>query len=437
VIVSDGGLPHSGLPALPSQVRYVPIGTSQNNLAISALALRPTQIGPELFARVSNYDNVDHRVLLSIYSNDTLFDAKQLDVPAGKSADFTLEDLPNTSTIYKAHISDPEKFNSDLDVLALDDTAFAIYQSASARRVLLVSGGNLFLEQLLASLPGLQPFRALPAEDGTLQIPNDPFDLYIFDGPLPAKIPEGNILFVNPSSNSFFEVGPTSNEISNIKVNEDPLTRFVDWRNVHILQAQTVQHPIWANVLIESDAGPLVFAGQSEGRRIAAVTFDLRQSDLPLQVAYPILFSNLIDYLAPPSAIDTTRSLSPGEVLSILPPLDVERTVIASPSNQAYPLAQGQTTFTQTFELGYYAANFLSKESSRVEYFAVNIFEEAESNIQPRDSLMIGSESIEPTASQNVGLRELWKWLAILAILILMIEWQVYHRKTLPLHRPV
>jgi len=437
VIVSDGGLPQSGLPAIPSEVRYVPIGNSQNNLAISALALRPTQKGPELFARVSNYDDENHRVLLSIYSNDRLIDAKQLDVPPGKSADFTLEDLPNTSSIYKAHISDPEQFNAKLDSLTVDDTGFAIYQSASARRVLLVSNGNLFLEQLLASLPGLQPFRALPAEDGTLQIPNDPFDLYIFDGTLPAELPAGNLLFVNPSSNSFFEAGPTSKEITNVKVNEDPLTQFVDWENVHILQAQTVQRPAWANVLIESDAGPLVFAGETDGHRIAAVAFDLRQSDLPLQVAYPILFSNLIDYLTPPSAIDTSHSLSPGEVLSIFPPLDVERIVITSPSNHAYTLEQGQSTFTQTYELGYYAANFLSRDTSRVEYFAVNLFEEDESNIQPRDSLQIGLESIEPTASQQIGLHELWKWLAALALLILMIEWQFYHRKTLPLRQPV
>ena len=43
VIISDGGLPPA-LPALPGKVRYLPVGESDHNLAISALSLR--QITP-------------------------------------------------------------------------------------------------------------------------------------------------------------------------------------------------------------------------------------------------------------------------------------------------------------------------------------------------------------------------------------------------------
>jgi hypothetical protein len=161
-----------------------------------------------------------------------------------------------------------------------------------------------------------------------------------------------------------------------------------------------VQTPPWASTLIESDSGPLVFAGETKGQRIAALMFDLRQSDLPLQIAYPILFSNLINYLAPPSAFDATQSLQPGEILSILPQTDVEQIVIASPSNTAFTLAADQTTFSQTHELGFYAVNFLSQDSTRVEYFAVNLFDENESNIQPHDSIR-GSEAVTPTVSQQ------------------------------------
>lgn len=438
VIVSDGGLPEKGLPALAGDVRYVPVGESQDNLAISALALRPAQQGPQLFAEASNYTETDRDVLLSIYFNEELIDARQLSLRAKSSESFTLDNLSNTSGIYKARLSDPEQTNKPLDALTLDDQAFAIYQSSNARRVLLVSSGNLFLEQLLASLPGIQPFRALPAADGTLQIPNDPFDLYIFDGILPRELPSADLLFVNPpiGSNPFFEVGASYGEIQNVQVKEDELTRFVDWTNVHILQAKTVQTPPWASTLIESDSGPLVFAGETKGQRIAALMFDLRQSDLPLQIAYPILFSNLINYLAPPSAFDATQSLRPGEVLSILPQTDVEKVLIASPSNTAFTLATNQTTFAQTHELGFYAVNFLAKDSTRVEYFAVNLFDENESNIQPRDSIQVGSQAVTPTVSRQLGQRELWTWLAALALLILMIEWQAYHRRQLTVRLP-
>jgi hypothetical protein len=433
VIVSDGGLPESGLPALPGDVSYIPIGESQNNIALSALALRMAQTSPQLFAEITNYDSVDRNILLSIYFNNELIDARQLSVKANSSGSLTLDNLPNISGIYKATISNPEDNSpNSLDSLSLDNTAFAVFQAASARRVLLVSKGNLFLEQLLASLPGIQPFRALPAEDGTIQIPNDPFNLYIFDGIIPAELPKADLLLVNPPSNPFFEVGGMYNEIENVQVKEHRLTRFVDWSNVHILEAETVQPPEWAEVLIESDAGPLVFTGETNGQRIAALTFDLRESDLPLQIAYPILFSNLIDYLAPPSAFDSTQSLRPGESLSLQPQTDVERIVIASPSNQAYTLPPNQAAFTQTHELGYYAVNLISADSNTIEYFAVNLFDDKESNIQPRNVVQVGQVAVTPTASQQVGQRELWPWLAALALIVLMIEWQVFHRRQFP-----
>jgi hypothetical protein len=430
VIVSDGGLPESGLPALPSEVRYIPIGKSNDNLAISALALRALKGVPQLFAEVTNTSGADRKVLLSLYLGNELFDARQLDIPANSQKSISLENLPITTAIYKAHISDPAQTNKPLDSLSLDDTAFAIYQSSSARRALLVSQGNLFLEQLLASLPGIQPFRALPAADGSLQIPSEPFDLYIFDGVLPAELPKANLLLINPPANPFFTVGETVKDIKNIQVNDHSLTRYVDWKTVHVLQAKKTTMPSWMNVLIESDSTPLVAAGEKNGQRIAALTFDLRESDLPLQVAYPILFSNLINFLAPPSAFDSSQSLSAGETLALVPPTDAEQIVIASPSDKAYTLAAGQTLFSETNELGYYAVNFISKDSTKVEYFAVNLFDKSESDLHPHEKLQIGSDSVAPAASQQIGLQELWKWLAGFALVILMIEWQVFHRKS-------
>ena len=437
VILSDGGLPESGLPSLPGEVRYVPIGTSGENLTITALALRPATGGPELFAEIRNFGSSERAVLLSFYFRDQLLTARQMDLSAGSSQSLTLDDLPDTPGVYKAQLTDPQP-DTPLDSLAIDDTAYAVYQPSSLRRVLLVSNGNLFLEQLLASLPGIQPFRALPAEDGTLQIPSSPFDLYILDGVIPPELPAGNLLFTNPSSNPLFQVGAPFSEMKNVQVADHELTRYLDWNNIHILQARTVRLPSWADALVSADAGPLVFAGETDGRRIAALTFDLRESDLPLQVAYPILFANLIDYLAPPSAFDATQSLHPGESLSISPPLGVDQVVIATPSNQVFTFNAGASalTFTDTDEPGYYAVNFISKETNTVGYFVVNLFDPAESDIRPRETLQIGQTAVRAATAEKVSLRELWPWLAGLALLLLLIEWQAYHRKRLPLHLP-
>lgn len=433
VIISDGGLPESGLPALPGKIRYVPVGESGANLAITALALRPAGRGTELFAKVQNYGGGSRSVLLSIYFGEDLVLARQFELEADSSKSLTLTDLPSTPGVYRARITHPQE-NENLDSFALDDTAFAVHQASSVRRALLVSEGNLFIEQALASLPGVRPFRALPADDGTLQIPNDPFGLYIFDGLAPAELPPGNLLFINPPDNPLFETGAAFTDMSNTRVNESPLTRYVDWSTVHVLQARTVTLPDWAEALIEAGGKPLVFAGETGGRRIAVLTFDLRESDLPLQVAYPILFSNLINYLLPPSPFDATQSLQPGQSLVISPPPGTERVVVASPSNIAYnlPLSGSALTFTDTNEPGYYAVNFIAGDSSTVEYFAVNLFDPAESDLRPRETIQAGQAEVTANVPDQIGQRELWRWLAGIAFVILLIEWQVYHRKRLP-----
>ncbi|MBI5839066.1 MAG: BatA domain-containing protein [Chloroflexi bacterium] len=434
VIVSDGGLPKTGLPSLPGEVRYVPIGSSDDNVAITALALRRSASSPQLFAEVTNFSGARRVVLISFYKDDELLDARQLDLPAGETQGMTLENLPNASGVYKAQISNSAQGNSPLDSFALDDAAFAVYQSTSARRVLLVSKGNLFLEQLLASLPGIQPFRALPAQNGTLQISSDPFDLYIFDGLILPELPAANLLLVNVPTNELFTVGESFDETGNVTVEDHALTRFVDWSNVHVLQAQKVQTPEWAEMLVNSEPGPLAFAGETGGRRVAALTFDLRESDLPLQVTFPILFSNLINYLIPPNAFDSTQSLHVGEHLEILTQPGVEQVVIASPSNQAFSFTPGENviTFTKTQELGFYAVNFLSKDSNSAAYFAVNLFDPIESDIRPQESIQVGQTAITPVVSEQVGLRELWPWLIGLALVILILEWQMFHHRQLP-----
>ncbi len=420
VIVSDGGLPVEGLPTLPGDARYVPIGASDDNLAISALALR----GGQLFAEVTNYGAAARPALLSLYRGEELLTARQLELGAGESASLSLENLPAAPGIYRARISDPAG-NSALDAFPLDDMAFAVNQDAASRRVLLVSTGNLYLEQLLASLPGIQPFRSLTGE-----IPPDPFDLYLFDGSYPSQTLPGSLLLVTPPPNPLFVVGSAFQPVE-MRVREHPLTRYVDWSNVHILQASSVPLPDWADLLIEADGRPLVFAGETGGRRAAVLTFDLRQSDLPLQVAYPILFSNLINYLVPPAAFDASQALRPGDSLSLVPPPGAERIVVAAPSGKLYTLfpSAASLAFTDTDETGYYAVNFLSKDATRAEYFAVNLFDPSESNIRPAETLQIGQTTLTPAAAEQTGLREFWPWLAGLALLVLLVEWLVYHRR--------
>ncbi|HLF27545.1 MAG TPA: BatA and WFA domain-containing protein [Anaerolineae bacterium] len=431
VVISDGGLPEAGLPPLPGEVRYLPIGQSADNLALAALAVRPTASGAELFASVSNAGDTDRTATIALYRDDEFFSSQLIDIPAGESANVVLTDLPSAPAIYQARLSNPDQPDQPLDALPLDDVAFAVHQPSAERSVLLVSAGNVFLEQLLAALPGLTPYRALPDADGNLQLPSAPFDLYVFDGVIPGELPAADLLLINPPANPLFPVGGVFTETVDAQVADHPLTRFVDWSSVHVLQARQIEQPTWADVLISVEAGPLAFAGETGGRRVAVVAFDLHDSDLPLQVTYPILFSNLINYLAPARAFDAPDGLRPGASLRILPDLSVNQVVIASPAGRTFPLSVSENgvNFTTIDELGVYAVNYLTESDQTADFFAVNLFDPAESDIRPAPAIQIGRGRVSASAAAEVGQRELWPGLAALAIVVLTLEWWVYHRR--------
>jgi hypothetical protein len=90
-----------------------------------------------------------------------------------------------------------------------------------------------------------------------------------------------------------------------------------------------------------------------------------------------------------------------------------------------------------------YAVNYLGIESGqgmpgqglpgqelpRADFFAVNLFNEAESNIRPAGTIQVGRSAIRPAPPAEIGQREFWPWVAALGLLVLMLEWLVYHRR--------
>jgi hypothetical protein len=434
VIFSDGGLPEN-LPPLPGDVRYVPIGSSADNLGFEALSLRPAGKGPQLFARLANYGEADRTAIVSISIGGDLFSAQQLTVPARGSADLTLADLPDEPATYSAALSAPlstpgAEAGAAFDSFALDDTAWAVYQPPTSGRVLVLSPGNIFLEQILTALPGLQPFRASPSAP----LPTDPFDLYVYDSVTETvKLPATELLIVNPISSTLFIVGETftNTKLARVAPN-DPLTQYLDWGGVNILQARRVEVPDWARVLVEAEGGPLVFAGETGGRRVAVITFRLQDSDLPLQLAFPVLMSNLISYLAPAQTFSAPDGLRPGETLLIKPRGGDAAIAIDDPAGERFAAqsTEAGVLFTNTDKLGVYT---VVSNQSLLGSFAVNLFDATESDIRPAATIKVGRADVAATQREEVGQLEIWPWLALAAFALLLLEWWVYQRgATLP-----
>ncbi len=435
IILSDGGLPDD-LPALPAAISYIAIGRSAENVAITALATRALDDVPQLFAAVTNYSDQDADVIISFEVDGELHSAESLSIPAGQSEDLTITDLPDTANVIRAELSAPAEGGLD-DQLALDDVAYAVYTPPATGQLLLVTEGNLFLEQVFAAVPTLEGFRSPPGE-----LPETPFDLVILDGWIPDELPNTNLLIINPPQTSeLFTVAGTFEDTRFRQQADDPILSFVDFEDIAVREAVLVQTPGWAETLVEAEGGPLLLAGTIGSRRVAILTFDLHASDLPLKISYPILMANLLEWFAPARPFDAPEGRQPGETLVIRPQAATTDYRITQPNGEVlnYKVEEEPLTFTSTGQTGVYDVQLLKGPDIQNESaFAVNLFAPVESNITPRETIMIGeAEVTRGEDTERTGEREFWAILAILAIVILLIEWWVYHRGSmLPARSP-
>ncbi len=427
VIISDGALPDA-LPALPGEVRFVGVGGGGDNVAIAALATRDGTAGPQAFLRVVNYGSVDVEPLIEFSADGVLFDARRLLVPAQASADLTLTDLPYDLRVLQARLALD-------DALLIDNIAWAIHAPPVSGQVLLVSEGNLFLERALGALPSVELARLTPDQP----LPAEPYALYVYDGAVTGTLPSGNLWFVGPTASlddGFpIRVGGsfTATSITGV-ASDDPLLRYVDLDNVHVLRARAVEPPPGARVLVESVGGPLLFVAERPEGRLAVLTFDLRDSDLPLQIAFPILTANLADWLLPQGAANFPELVRPGDPFHVPPNPEASEIRVTTPDGVPHSLPVGEQipVFAATDQLGVYLVEQLAESETRLQtdVLAVNLFDEAESNIVPREVVRVGQTEVTAATREEDGRREFWPWLAGVALGVLVIEWWAHQQGT-------
>jgi len=433
ILLSDGGLP-PGLPAVSGEVRYMQVGVTRENRALSALALRDGPRGPQGFVRVANYGVEPVTALVEVYADGALLDAREVPLPGGEERGIPLDDLPYDVRQIEARLGGEGE-----DALSVDDVAWAVRAPGERGTVLLATPGNVYLERALSLLPNVEP--VLVQVTGTItnaQIPTpvDPPALTVYDGVLPDVLPEaGNLFFLAPpASTALFGLSGSVAQPGAPRVaRDDPLMRYVDLDALHVLRAQVVDPPPWARTLIASEGGPLLLAGEVGGRRVAILAFDLHASDLPLQIAFPILISNLMNWLVPARSVDVPPLLQPGDPVLVRPPVGASEVAVTGPTGQrwTYPVeGSAPIPFAETGDPGVYRIAYagLDPAEEREARFAVNLFSELESDIRPRDTIAVGKAPVSGEGTGAVARREWWRWVALGGLLVLLVEWAVHRR---------
>ena len=455
VVVTDANadiLPPGGVGV---EVQVERVGSTDDNQAVAALSALRRSGGAQLdlFVAVANHGDADATRRLEIYADGELADARDLTVPAGQRSEALVTTVPSSTTLLEARL-DGE------DALAVDDRAFAIIPSETTVRALVVGEGNTYLEHALALLPRLELYAV--GESGYEEAIDDaeaadqPYGLVVFDGVVPAAAPDVPALYLDPPEDGPY--GTVSGRIESPVIErtdpDEPLLRFVDLTTVHVGRTRAIELADGVSAIAETSGGrPLIAVGGADGRRLAVIGFALSESDLPLQVAFPLLMSNLVDYLVPPGDGLLPISMRLGETVSV--DVDDRLTTVqlvesGAPGRQPddpggvgidLPVIDGEVTVPAARFVGVRElwANSVLEDGTdvpelggRIGQTAANLFAPDESAVEPGDPSRLvdmGQTDGGETAAEST--RAEWWWpLALAALALLAVEWLLFHRPT-------
>lgn len=453
VVVSSGAFARDeGLPPLKARIKFIKIGQSDANTAITALRLRESGGGPQLFVGLNNYSTNPARVQLQVLVDGKAFDTREVPIGGSDKADVTLTDLPLTARVVDARI---KAVNNTQDFLAADNEAWTIRNAGTPQKVLLVTTGNTFLRTILGKLPNYKLTEIGPNEYENLKNKEN-FNLFVFDSFMPNRLPAGGLFLINPPNSPLLPVSGSINVPRFDRLEQtDPILRYTDLSDVSISKAPKYELPEWAKVVAADSAGtPLIFAGVSDGQRILTIAFDLHDSDLGVKVSWPILLINSLGWLQPQGALDQVTEVNPGEPVSFTVGTQTEQLSVQPPQGGAQILTQnkGLASYTETQFTGIYtvtrrlnipvaapagttteaattpASATTNRANVLTDNFVVNLFSALASNIKPLDDLGLQGTVNQPTNAQVKSEREFWWPIAIAALIILMVEWWIFYR---------
>ena len=494
LVATDAALATDPTGRVAARVKVLPVGRDRKNQAIVALAVKtsPSAVSRSVFVSVANVDLERASRRLELWGDGSLLEVRDVPLEAQARANVIVDDLDRNVRTLEVRLvgSDPAVVAAP-DQLAVDDRAWAVIPPDRTRLVLVVGEGDPYLETALSYLPDVELYGVTPNEYGPATQRKDgrPWDLVIFEGFIPTTLPRSPILAIAPPRSS--ELGQVAGRLTNPGIGtldpDEPVLRFVDLSTTHIAEASRLTTPDWARTIIPGPRGaPLLYAGTRDGLPSAVLAFEPRRSDLPLQVAFPILLANLTGELLG-STTAPTEAVEPGTPVELAIPTGARGVTVTGPDGNTTELVRSSgdgsaVTFAATDLIGVYtvtpiadpdasaapsgsadsgsAASPRASPSSAAspatsagaagssppedpmapERFAVDLFDVDESTIAPGSAAAI--EALGTTASGSPApdngtggaterpttRDELWVPIVLLVLTFLCIEWALYHR---------
>ena len=414
VLVSDGhfNMP-SPAPKVAAPLRYFSIGAAGENVGIESFTRQADGI---VSLRLANLGRERRDVQLELRADGELVDVLPVGIDGNESAEIDWPGLQKDTTVLEARMTPGDSFS-------LDDSAWLVTEATRPRRVLLVTGGNGFLQRALQLRADLEVTVVKPQD----YVPGS-YDLSVFDGFVPpGDLPHPALVIAPPEGQGPLPADKLSDPGELLPADpRDPLLRYVSLKDVHVQSsARVTPLPGWRTVIAAAN-GPLVLVTRDEPR-LAQITFDIHLSDLPLRAAFPVLVQNLVTHLLGGSFANQT--FPAGQPVRLVAEEGAQALEVKGPDGFRTTLKPPfPATLEDTGRPGVYTVSQVGLGDDLTRRFVLHLDVPEQSRIAPGAGPAVEAGPGRPGQAPP-STSELWPWLAALALAIVAVEWLVFLRR--------
>ncbi|MCF7955035.1 MAG: VWA domain-containing protein [Phycisphaerae bacterium] len=444
VLFSDGQIRDADqLTVSADELIFNSIGSSKKNIAIIAMQAKRSYESPQqidVFATVANYDTEMAVTDIQLSIDGDIQAVKNISLPPQMTDPATNAIEPGkvavTFTLQHEGAGILEVRQLSEDVLQADDAAWAVLSPPKKLVVLMISNGNSVLQTALKACPIAKLDMMTPTDfeaiDHTARDIGSEYDIIVLDKYAPEKLPRcGYLTFgVIPPGLDIVTNGKSKNQYIVDWRTRHAVLKYVNLTNLFVAEAHNITLPRHGEVLAEFNETPAISLIKSGGSNYLITGFDVLQSNWPFEPGFVLYCYNAVSFLAAQTQQDQAADLKVGDPI-ILEGLAAEtKAVLKDPAMEETRLtanSKGLIRFPEAQKTGLYRVGI---DDQPYAFFAVNLLDSKESNIEPRQKLILSNLEIDAQEKAAKGsIMPLWPFLAFIALIFVIAEWVIYNLK--------
>jgi hypothetical protein len=168
-----------------------------------------------------------------------------------------------------------------------------------------------------------------------------------------------------------------------------------------------------------------MYVFEKNGLRAVSIGFDFTRSDLPLKIAFPVMMSNIFNWLNPHKLEFSIFQTRAGATFDIYlnPQTDSLYTRAPYEKWEKQSIKTNPFTYRNTGNVGIYTI----AENGKERYFTVNLADESESDIAAMSLDQLPEQSKSHADLEEISAQQpLWMLFILMGSALLMIEWYAW-----------